>query len=56
MKIGDRCTICRGRIGDREVNDCKTCGRGMHDRCEAYETTFECQTCGAETWIGAVEF
>ena len=56
MKLGDRCTVCDRRIGDREVTYCETCGRGVHERCEEYETTFECRTCGDETWIGAVEF
>lgn len=56
MKLGTICTTCGERIGDDDVSYCDTCGRGIHERCEEYETTFECQTCGDELWIGAVEF
>ncbi len=56
MKLGNRCTVCGMRIGDQEVKYCETCGRGVHERCEEYETAFECRHCGEETWIGAVEF
>ncbi|WP_187432890.1 hypothetical protein [Natronococcus pandeyae] len=56
MKIGNRCTICETQANEREITICETCGRGIHDPCEEYETTFECQYCGDEPWIDAVEF
>ncbi|RKD97915.1 hypothetical protein [Halopiger aswanensis] len=56
MKLGTICTTCGERIETDQVTVCETCGRGIHDRCREYETTFECRRCGDEQWIGAVEF
>jgi hypothetical protein len=56
MKIGTRCTTCGTRPDDSEIATCETCGRGVHEPCEEYETAFECQYCGDEPWIDAVEF
>jgi predicted RNA-binding Zn-ribbon protein involved in translation (DUF1610 family) len=56
MKIGARCTVCGTRIDRGEIRHCETCGRGVHEPCEEYETAFECRHCGDETWVGAVEF
>ena len=56
MKIGNTCTTCGDRIEPTELKICDTCGRGVHEPCEEYETSFECRTCGDETWIGATEF
>ncbi|WIV65944.1 hypothetical protein [Natrialbaceae archaeon AArc-T1-2] len=56
MRIGNRCTICNGRIDPTDLTSCDTCGRELHRRCREYETAFECRYCSDESWIGATEF
>ncbi|WP_201293952.1 hypothetical protein [Natronorubrum halalkaliphilum] len=56
MELGRRCTTCKRRIDEREIERCETCGRDVHEPCTEYRTTFECRDCGEETAIGAVEF
>ena len=56
MLLGTRCTTCGDRITKDELVECEICGQGLHEPCRAYDTTFECPTCGTETWIDAVEF
>ena len=56
MLIGTTCTTCRKGIASDELAECEICGQGLHTPCREYETTFECQTCGTKTWIGALEF
>ena len=56
MKIGTRCTVCHARVDDVEVVICETCGRGVHEPCQEYETRFECRYCADEPWIDALEF
>ena len=56
MKIGRRCTTCQRRIEESELVLCETCGREVHEPCDDYRTSFECNRCGDEPAIGAVEF
>lgn len=56
MKIGSECTVCAERVTDADTVQCDVCGQRLHRQCEEYVTKFDCDTCGDETWIGAVEF
>ncbi len=53
MKLGSTCPTCGERVD--ETIRCRECGRGLHSRCADYHLTFDCQRCGDELWIGAVE-
>ncbi|ADQ68536.1 hypothetical protein Hbor_29990 (plasmid) [Halogeometricum borinquense DSM 11551] len=55
MMMGNKCTVCGERLTEKHVRDCTICGCQMHNQCMEYFQTYECQTCGDETWIGAVE-
>ncbi len=56
MKLGRTCPTCLERITNDETIQCRECGCGLHSRCTDYYQTFDCQRCGDELWIGAVEF
>lgn len=56
MKLGTKCTTCGERIERGGLAKCEDCGTRRHANCADFERAFECQRCGDETWIGAVEF
>jgi predicted RNA-binding Zn-ribbon protein involved in translation (DUF1610 family) len=56
MKLGHTCTVCGERVGDADLVHCEDCGADMHGDCIEYETKYECEECGDELWLGALEF
>jgi DNA-directed RNA polymerase subunit RPC12/RpoP len=56
MLLKQKCTTCGKRVTETETVQCETCGEHLHASCEAFETKYECSTCGDEEWLGALEF
>lgn len=56
MLLKRKCTTCGETVTEADLVECEICGDQMHTACEAFETKYECPTCGDEPWIGAVEF
>ena len=56
MLINKRCTVCHERIDTAAVVTCGDCQRSIHQRCQPYETQYECPDCATELEIGVQEF
>jgi len=56
MLLKETCTVCGERVHQDRTVECDSCGERLHDACVEFEQQYECQDCGDETWIGALEF